>query len=80
MAAVAEPVLAALLLGKAAHADERGVELLLTADTHLDDGLLPRPCPPATWSPCSATSSTTPWTRRARGRTTTVPPGRPGSP
>ncbi|GAA0387798.1 sensor histidine kinase [Streptomyces luteireticuli] len=45
VAAVAEPVLAALLLGKAAHAGERGVELLLTADTHLDDGLLPPALP-----------------------------------
>ncbi|MEW2035346.1 sensor histidine kinase [Streptomyces roseifaciens] len=39
--AVAEPVLAALLLGKAAQANERGVELVLTPDTHVDDGLLP---------------------------------------
>ncbi|MFI9719387.1 ATP-binding protein [Streptomyces sp. NPDC052396] len=39
--AVAEPVLAALLLGKAAQAGERGVELLLTEDSRLDDGLLP---------------------------------------
>ncbi|MBH1933780.1 sensor histidine kinase [Streptomyces sp. AV19] len=45
VAAVAEPVLAALLLGKAAHAAERGVDLLLTADTHLDDGLLPPALP-----------------------------------
>ncbi|MGX8908437.1 sensor histidine kinase [Streptomyces netropsis] len=41
MAAVAEPVLAALLLGKAAQANEHGVELLLTPDTRIDDGLLP---------------------------------------
>ncbi|GGU44155.1 histidine kinase [Streptomyces albospinus] len=39
--AVAEPVLAALLLGKAAQANERGVELVLTPDTRIDDGLLP---------------------------------------
>ncbi|MFG2530060.1 ATP-binding protein [Streptomyces sp. NPDC048516] len=39
--AVAEPVLAALLLGKAAQANERGVELTLTADSRIDDGLLP---------------------------------------
>ncbi|KNB51001.1 sensor histidine kinase [Streptomyces caatingaensis] len=45
VAAVAEPVLAALLLGKAAHAAERGVELLLTADTTVDDGLLPPALP-----------------------------------
>ena len=38
---VAEPVLAALLLGKAAQANERGVELSLTPDSRLDDGLLP---------------------------------------
>ncbi|WP_344120049.1 sensor histidine kinase [Streptomyces blastmyceticus] len=41
VAAVAEPVLAALLLGKAAQANEHGVELLLAPDTHIDDGLLP---------------------------------------
>jgi sensor histidine kinase regulating citrate/malate metabolism len=35
--AVAEPVLAALLLGKAAEANERGVELVLTDDTALDE-------------------------------------------
>ena len=35
--AVSEPVLAALLLGKAAEANERGVELVLTEDTALDD-------------------------------------------
>ncbi|MFJ9849961.1 ATP-binding protein [Streptomyces sp. NPDC101150] len=39
--AVAEPVLAALLLGKAAGANERGVELTLTPDSRIDDGLLP---------------------------------------
>ncbi|MEW1752504.1 ATP-binding protein [Streptomyces angustmyceticus] len=39
--AVAEPVLAALLLGKAAQANERGVELTLTPDSRIDDGLLP---------------------------------------
>ena len=41
VAAVGEPVLAALLLGKAAQANERGVELSLTPDSHIDDGLLP---------------------------------------
>ncbi|HKS43830.1 MAG TPA: sensor histidine kinase [Amycolatopsis sp.] len=35
--AVSEPVLAALLLGKAAEASERGVELVLTDDTALDE-------------------------------------------
>ncbi|MGW2630235.1 sensor histidine kinase [Streptomyces chattanoogensis] len=39
--AVAEPVLAALLLGKAAQANERGVELALTPDSRIDDGVLP---------------------------------------
>ncbi|GAU65541.1 putative two-component histidine kinase [Streptomyces sp. NBRC 110611] len=41
VAAVAEPVLAALLLGKAAQAHERGVELTLTPDSRIDDGVLP---------------------------------------
>ncbi|MFD7827988.1 ATP-binding protein [Kitasatospora sp. NPDC059803] len=41
VAAVGEPVLAALLLGKAAQAAERGVELTLTDDSRIDDGLLP---------------------------------------
>lgn len=35
--AVAEPVLAALLLGKAAEASERGVELTITPDTVMED-------------------------------------------
>jgi sensor histidine kinase regulating citrate/malate metabolism len=35
--AVSEPVLAALLLGKAAEASERGAELTLTPDTAIDD-------------------------------------------
>ena len=39
--AVGEPVLAALLLGKAAQANERGVELTLTEESHLDDTPLP---------------------------------------
>ncbi|MBA0051648.1 sensor histidine kinase [Streptomyces sp. AJS327] len=39
--AVAEPVLAALLLGKAAQAHERGVELALSEDSQLGDGPLP---------------------------------------
>ena len=41
VAAVGEPVLAALLLGKAAQAAERGVELTLTEDSRIDDGVLP---------------------------------------
>ncbi|WP_380281129.1 ATP-binding protein [Kitasatospora purpeofusca] len=41
VAAVGEPVLAALLLGKAAQAAERGVELTLTPDSSIDDGVLP---------------------------------------
>ncbi|MFJ3580885.1 ATP-binding protein [Streptomyces sp. NPDC090127] len=43
--AVGEPVLAALLLGKAAQANERGVELVLTEDSRIDDGLLPPEIP-----------------------------------
>ncbi|MFD3649327.1 ATP-binding protein [Streptomyces cyaneofuscatus] len=39
--AVEEPVLAALLLGKAAQANERGVELELADDSLIDDGALP---------------------------------------
>ncbi|MFD4233032.1 ATP-binding protein [Streptomyces sp. NPDC058542] len=39
--AVEEPVLAALLLGKAAQAHERGVELVLAEDSLIDDGALP---------------------------------------
>lgn len=39
--AVAEPVLAALLLGKAAEASERGVELVVTEDTALGEVDLP---------------------------------------
>ncbi|PHQ49711.1 histidine kinase [Streptomyces cinnamoneus] len=45
VAAVAEPVLAALLLGKAAQANEHGVELALTDDSRVDDGLLPPDLP-----------------------------------
>jgi sensor histidine kinase regulating citrate/malate metabolism len=41
VAAVSEPVLAALLLGKTAQANERGVELVVSRDSRLDDGLLP---------------------------------------
>ncbi|MQY12076.1 Sensor histidine kinase DcuS [Streptomyces sp. RB5] len=41
VAAVAEPVLAALLLGKAAQAGERGVELELAPGSRIDDGVLP---------------------------------------
>ncbi|MGW4563946.1 sensor histidine kinase [Streptomyces sp. NPDC004561] len=40
VAAVSEPVLAALLLGKTAQANERGVELVVSPDSGLDDGLL----------------------------------------
>ncbi|MFJ1744938.1 ATP-binding protein [Streptomyces sp. NPDC088116] len=45
VAAVGEPVLAALLLGKAAQANERGVELELTEDSRIDDGVLPQSLP-----------------------------------
>lgn len=38
--AVAEPVLAALLLGKAAEASERGAQLVVTEDTEIDDAVL----------------------------------------
>ncbi|MET7681174.1 sensor histidine kinase [Streptomyces sp. NPDC005423] len=41
VSAVSEPVLAALLLGKTAQANERGVELVVSEDSGLDDGLLP---------------------------------------
>ncbi|MEU3550444.1 sensor histidine kinase [Streptomyces longwoodensis] len=41
VAAVSEPVLAALLLGKTAQANERGVELMVSGDSRLDDGVLP---------------------------------------
>lgn len=40
--AVAEPVLAALLLGKAAEASERGAQLVITDDTGIDDAVLSR--------------------------------------
>ncbi|KIF76781.1 histidine kinase [Streptomyces sp. 150FB] len=43
--AVGEPVLAALLLGKAAQANERGIELVLTDDSRIDDGVLPSTLP-----------------------------------
>ncbi|KUJ38326.1 sensor histidine kinase [Streptomyces sp. NPDC093228] len=45
VAAVNEPVLAALLLGKAAQANERGVELVVSDDSRIDDGLLPPSLP-----------------------------------
>jgi two-component system, CitB family, sensor kinase len=45
VAAVTEPVLAALLLGKTAQANERGVELVVSQDSGLDDGLLPESLP-----------------------------------
>lgn len=41
VAAVTEPVLAALLLGKAAQANERGVELVVSPDSRIDDRMLP---------------------------------------
>lgn len=41
VAAVAEPVLAALLLGKASQANESGVELAVTPDSQIDDGVIP---------------------------------------
>lgn len=44
--AVAEPVLAALLLGKAAQANERGVELVLAEESGIDDPVLPASLPP----------------------------------
>ncbi|WP_354643191.1 sensor histidine kinase [Kitasatospora camelliae] len=43
--AVGEPVLAALLLGKAAQAAERGVDLVMTGDSRIDDGVLPPELP-----------------------------------
>ncbi|MFE1441376.1 ATP-binding protein [Streptomyces sp. NPDC058739] len=45
VAAVSEPVLAALLLGKTAQAHERGVELVVSQEGGLDDGLLPETLP-----------------------------------
>ena len=45
VSAVSEPVLAALLLGKAAQANERGVELVVSEDSAIDDGLLPDSLP-----------------------------------
>ncbi|GDY77224.1 hypothetical protein SAV31267_067090 [Streptomyces avermitilis] len=45
VSAVSEPVLAALLLGKAAQANERGVELVVSEESALDDGLLPPSLP-----------------------------------
>ncbi|MEU1630194.1 sensor histidine kinase [Streptomyces sp. NPDC020096] len=39
VAAVAEPVLAALLLGKAAEANERGVEFRITPDSRITEGV-----------------------------------------
>lgn len=45
VAAVTEPVLAALLLGKTAQANERGVELVVSEDSRMDDGLLPESLP-----------------------------------
>ncbi|MFM9446846.1 ATP-binding protein [Streptomyces acidiscabies] len=45
VAAVSEPVLAALLLGKTAQANERGVELEVSPSSRLDDGVLPPSLP-----------------------------------
>ncbi|MEU7578301.1 sensor histidine kinase [Streptomyces sp. NPDC041068] len=45
VAAVSEPVLAALLLGKAAQANEHGVELVVSQDSSIDDGMLPPSLP-----------------------------------
>nr|WP_079036608.1 sensor histidine kinase [Streptomyces luteocolor] len=45
VAAVSEPVLAALLLGKAAQANEHGVELVVSDDSSIDDGMLPPSLP-----------------------------------
>ncbi|MFI7318495.1 ATP-binding protein [Streptomyces venezuelae] len=45
VAAVSEPVLAALLLGKAAQANEHGVELVVSDDSSIDDGMLPASLP-----------------------------------
>ncbi|WP_053913602.1 sensor histidine kinase [Streptomyces sp. TP-A0875] len=45
VAAVGEPVLAALLLGKTTQANERGVELVVSRENRLDDGLLPPSLP-----------------------------------
>ncbi|MFM9704530.1 sensor histidine kinase [Streptomyces galilaeus] len=45
VAAVSEPVLAALLLGKTAQANERGVELVVSQGSGLDDRLLPESLP-----------------------------------
>ncbi|MGW0903466.1 sensor histidine kinase [Streptomyces sp. NPDC002853] len=45
VAAVSEPVLAALLLGKAAQANEHGVELVVSPDSSIDDGMLPAALP-----------------------------------
>ncbi|MHA5051984.1 ATP-binding protein [Streptomyces sp. SD15] len=45
VSAVSEPVLAALLLGKAAQANERGVELVVSQDSGIDDELLPAGLP-----------------------------------
>ena len=60
--AVEEPVLAALLLGKAAEANERGVELVVSDETALRMGPVPAIDSSRSW----ATSSTTPWTQCSR--------------
>ena len=64
VAAVREPVVAALLLGKSAVAAERGSTWWWrTAPRSTRTPSTPPACPPATWSRCSATWSTTPWRR-----------------
>jgi sensor histidine kinase regulating citrate/malate metabolism len=45
VSAVNEPVLAALLLGKTAQANEHGVELEISEDSRIDDGLVPPTLP-----------------------------------
>lgn len=45
VSAVNEPVLAALLLGKTAQANEHGVELVISEDSRIDDGLVPPSLP-----------------------------------
>ena len=51
---VGEPALVALLLGKTAQADERGIALTVTEDTHLPSNTDDCRCRRRRWSPCSA--------------------------
>lgn len=60
VSAVEEPALAALLLGKAAQAHEKGVVLVVTADTEVTE----KRSRHGIWSPWWATWSTTPSTPR----------------